>query len=75
MGWTVIVSLSLISIDFIKRQQQKDQADIRLKQQKLELEQQKLASQLIKEEDAKESQKEKLATQILQQGLRKNGNA
>ena len=51
--------------------QAKDQAELQLKAQKLELDQQKLASQLIKEDDAKESQKEKLATQILQQGIKR----
>ena len=58
----------------LQRQQAKDQADIQLKAQKLELDQQKLATQLIKEDDAKDIQKEKLATQILQQGINKNGN-
>ena len=58
----------------LQRQQAKDQADIQLKAQKLELDQQKLASTLIKEDDAKDIQKEKLATQILQQGINKNGN-
>jgi hypothetical protein len=59
----------------LQRQQAKDKAELQIKAKKLELDQQKLASQLIKEDDAKESQKEKLATQILQQGLRRNGNA
>jgi hypothetical protein len=57
----------------LQRQQKKDQADIELKTMKLELDQQKLASTLIKEDDAKDLQKEKLATQILQQGMNKNG--
>ena len=57
----------------LQRQQKKDQADIQLKTMKLELDQQKLASTLIKEDDAKEIQKEKLATQILQQGIKQNG--
>jgi len=55
----------------LQRQQAKDQAELQLKAQKLELDQQKLASQLIKEDDAKDTQKEKLATQILQQGIKR----
>jgi hypothetical protein len=54
----------------LQRQAAKDKAELQLKAQKLELDQQKLASQLIKEDDAKDGQKEKLATQILQQGIK-----
>jgi hypothetical protein len=64
----------------LQRLQAKDRADLQLKArkqqsdeqyklEKINLDQQKLATQVIKESDARELEKEKLATKIIQQGI------
>ena len=64
----------------LQRQQQKDQAELQLKArkqqsdeiyktEKMNLDQQKLATQILAEEEGKQIDKEKLATQILKEGI------
>ena len=47
----------------------KQQVDEQHKLEKLNLDQQKLAAQVVKESDARQLEKEKLATKIIQQGI------
>lgn len=64
----------------LQRQQQKDQAELQLKarkqkvdeeieREKLNLNQQKLATEILKTEEGNQIQKEKLASQILKEGI------
>ena len=57
---------AMADIDFKNK---KLEADNVVKMQKLNLDEQKLASQIIKEQKVNEMEKEKLASKILQQGL------
>ncbi len=50
-------------------QRQKAMADIDIKNKKLQLDEQKLAAQLIKDQNVENIEKEKLASKIIEQGL------
>ena len=53
-------------MDFKNR---KLEADNQMKMQKLNLDEQKLATQVIKEQNVSQLEKEKLASRLLQQGM------
>jgi len=53
----------------IEMQKQKAMADIDIKNKKLQLDEQKLAAQLIKDQNIENIEKEKLASKIIEQGL------
>jgi hypothetical protein len=53
----------------VEMQRQKAMADIDIKNKKLQLDEQKLAAQLIKDQNVENIEKEKLASKIIEQGL------
>ena len=53
----------------IQLKARRQQSEEQLKRQKLELDQQKLATEILKTEEGNQIQKEKLATQILKEGI------
>ena len=53
----------------VQLKQQKQQQDNIIKMQRLNLDEQKLATQVIKDQNVSELEKEKLATKILEQGM------
>ena len=53
----------------VQLKQQKQQQDNIIKMQRLNLDEQKLATQVIKDQKVSELEKEKLATKILEQGM------
>jgi hypothetical protein len=53
----------------VEMQKQKAMADIDIKNKKLQLDEQKLAAQLIKDQNIENIEKEKLASKIIEQGL------
>nr|BAR32776.1 portal protein [uncultured Mediterranean phage uvMED] len=55
--------------DQIELQRQKAMADMDLKNRKLELDEQRLAAQIIKDQNVETLEKEKLASKIIEQGL------
>ena len=53
----------------VQLKQQKQQQDNIIKMQRLNIDEQKLATQVIKDQNVSELEKEKLATKILEQGM------
>ena len=53
----------------VQLKQQKQQQDNIIKMQRLNLDEQKLATQVIKDQNVSELEKEKVATKILEQGM------
>ena len=55
--------------DQIELQRQKAMADMDIKNRKLELDEQRLAAQIIKDQNVESLEKEKLASKIIEQGI------
>ena len=53
----------------LQLKQQKQEQDNIIKMQRLNLDEQKLATQVVKDQNVSELEKEKLASKILQQGM------